>query len=115
MINRLREAYENYEIMRQEQEAVKATVGDSSDNIANDISLENRDASSKSHGQWSPKKELQNFMGVSKEIREIFHGRRKENKDSDKEYEKMARMTQRAQVPILFTFSTIIIKSFIGV
>lgn len=94
MIVPLREAYENYERMRIVEEEVKAATADfPEDSSPPEKSVD----SSKGKGGWSPSKGKSNLMGVSKEIREIFHDRNKESKQTEKEQEKLARNTNKKQ------------------
>ena len=65
MIKPLREAYENYERMRIEEEAVKADAAESSPPESDFEGLKGQDINANgTQGQWSSKK----LMGVSKEI-----------------------------------------------
>ena len=91
MIKPLREAYENYERMRIEEEAVKAAAAVSS--TAETEHLQTC-SSGTTQGQWSSKK----LMGVSKEIRDMFHEKNKEIKPADEDKETLSRATIKTQV-----------------
>lgn len=98
MIKPLREAYENYERMRLEEEAVEAAAaGSSPDESATAHAPKKILESSRN----SPKK----MMGVSKEIRDIFHEKSKESKQADKDQGTLARGTMTAQVKINAKFA----------
>ena len=80
MIKPLREAYENYERMRIEEDAVKAEADESSPHESDGETMKEQDSNANNtQGQWSAKK----LMGVSKEIRDMFHDKNKENKPGD--------------------------------
>ena len=82
MIKPLREAYENYERMRIEEEAVKADAAESSPPESDFEGLKGQDINANgTQGQWSSKK----LMGVSKEIRDMFHDKNKESKPGDED------------------------------
>lgn len=96
MIMPLREAYENYERMRIVEEEVKAATADFPEGSSPpEKSVDSSSIVGK--GGWSPSKGKSNLMGVSKEIREIFHDRNKESKQTEKEQEKLARNTNKKQ------------------
>ncbi|CAH3119914.1 unnamed protein product [Pocillopora meandrina] len=96
MIVPLREAYENYERMRIVEEEVKAATADFPEGSSPpEKSVDSSSIVGK--GGWSPSKGKSNLMGVSKEIREIFHDRNKESKQTEKEQEKLARNTNKKQ------------------
>ena len=96
MIKPLREAYENYERMRL-KEAVEASEGAAAESSLSENSGVPKKvlgtSRSTTEGQWSPKK----TMGVSKEIRDIFHQKTKETKPPDREQELRAMI--KTQVP----------------
>ncbi|KAJ7384258.1 High affinity cAMP-specific and IBMX-insensitive 3',5'-cyclic phosphodiesterase 9A [Desmophyllum pertusum] len=82
MIMPLREAYESYEIMRLDEEAIKAAATDSvhtDENGMESCSL----MSSSSKARWSPTKAGKPTMGVSREIREMFHDKNPESKQAE--------------------------------
>ena len=82
MIKPLREAYENYERMRNEEEAVKADAAESSPPESDFEGLKGQDINANgTQVQWSSKK----LMGVSKEIRDTFHDKNKESKPGDED------------------------------
>ena len=93
MIVPLREAYENYERMRIEEEEVKAATTDFPKSSPPEKTLD----TSLGKTRWSPQKGKPNLMGISKEIREMFHDRNKDSKQTDKEQEKLARTMNKKQ------------------
>ena len=93
MIVPLREAYENYERMRIEEEEVKAATADFPESSPPEKTLD----TSLGKTRWGPQKGKPNLMGISKEIREIFHDRNKDSKQTDKEQEKLARTMNKKQ------------------
>ena len=83
MIKPLREAYENYERMRLEEETVAAAAAQSCppeiDSEPNKILETNRTNATQGPQGLSSSKRV---MGVSKEIRDIFHDKSTESKTS---------------------------------
>ncbi|KAJ7384228.1 High affinity cAMP-specific and IBMX-insensitive 3',5'-cyclic phosphodiesterase 9A [Desmophyllum pertusum] len=82
MIMPLREAYESYEIMRLDEEAIKAAATDSVHTDENGMESCSLMSSSSKRG-GVPTKAGKPTMGVSREIREMFHDKNPESKQAE--------------------------------
>lgn len=82
MIKPLREAYENYERMRLEEETVAQSSPAETVSEPQKVLVES-DRTNTGQGQWSPKMKMP-VMGVSKEIRDMFHDKNEERRPSGK-------------------------------